>query len=423
MRPLSDNLRRAEEVYALLSLHLTKKRESISLVPTENILSPLSSLPLATDLVNRYFLTDNTIWEYPQTQMIEEISNICDNVLKKLFNVKFVNTRPISGVNCMTVVIAALTKPGQTFYSVAPLDGGHGATSFIARRLGLTTFFLPFDKVELDIDFVNAQRVFDTYPPDFIYLDMSNFLFPLSLKQLRSMVPASTQIYFDCSQILGLILDDEYFNPLSEGFPFIGGSTHKTFPGPQKGVLLSRSSDIMNQIEPYSNSFISSHHVNSVVSLCIAGLEMLEFGKDYARQIIRNSKCLGSALSALDVKVEKRRNEFTGSHQLWIDPNPYGTEPTEVVHTLERHNIVANCARVPTIVGRGIRIGTTEITRLGMKEQEMAVIANLVVDVLFKRRASAKIISDVAKLSRAFPSPQYCFSCTNELLRKYKSII
>lgn len=391
--------------------HESIKRKSISLVPTENLLSPRALSLLQSDLANRYYLTDNTIWEYPQIEQMGMISDICQNALKKLYDVSFVNVRPISGINCLTVILAALTKSGQTLYSVNPNCGGHGATRVIAERLGLKSLYLPYDYFDFDLDYDKCKKVFQEERPDFIYIDMSNSLFPIRLDRLFDIAPEDTFIHFDASQIMGLIPDGSYFNPLRFGCKLLAGSTHKTFPGPQHGMILSNDEALMNRIEIYTNTFVSNHHMNEVAALAVTALEMLEYGHDYSRRIQSNAITLGNELSALGVPVVSCGRGITSTHQVWIHTEGLNEDVHEVVARLEQNQIITNCVRLPlspSKMTKGIRLGTTDVSRRGMGGNEMKVIARLIHQTLFHNNASS-VRSAVEELARRFPGPVYCF--------------
>lgn len=401
----------------LVREHDRLKRHSISLVPTENILSPLAEAVLSSDLVNRYYLLDNTVWEYPQTELIAGVSDLAIQALAELYNASSVNIRPLSGLNCMTVVLAALTAPGDVLYSISPKLGGHGATQVVARRLGLRCHYLPLRPADLTVDIAACLQTFAEIPPSFIYLDHSNVLRPLALDGLREVVPPTTFIYYDCSHLMGLMMDRSYFDPRNHGIPVIGGSVHKTFPGPQKGVLMTSDLEIAARLENTTDSFVSSHHVNSVAALAVTALEMLEFGAEYSRRLQANARRLGDALAEEGMPVQRLGGVVSKSHQVWIDVSELYESPHHAVGQLKDCRIVVNCARIPSLGGeKGLRLGATEVTRLGMGPDEMSQIARLVSDSLLRLRPNAAVVRDVEEIRSAFITPQFCFSSEEELL-------
>ena len=403
------------DVYSRLVANVVDSKKYISLIPTENILSPLAAVPLASDLANQYFFHRNPSLEYPTRKHMCFIADMCLYALRKLFGVKYFNLSPLSGLNCMTIIISAFARRGANFYSISPSCGGHNSTSFVAHQFGLDTFHLFLDKNTLDFNFDTIEKSFSRHPPDFIYIDLSNILFPISLKKLVSYCHPNTRIYFDSSQILGLTCLPSYFNPLNEGLDLNGGSTHKTFPGPQKGIIFSGDKDIIDRIDDHAKHLVSNQHTNSIASLCITALEMIDFGSIYFAQILKNANALAKALEAYGVPVVKCNGSFTNTHQIWLDSDRMSLSPKDIVQRLIRNNILVNLVRLPTSsVGVGIRLGVTGITRLGMKEEQMMMIAELIYHALSTKVVDKWAINSIADLSTAFCKPRYCYDYFEE---------
>jgi glycine hydroxymethyltransferase len=402
-------VQRVSSVLSAVEEHQGDKNLTLSLVPTENQMSYAARSVLSSDLVHRYLLLDTTVWEYPQLEQLKKIEDLCKTHLGALYHVDYVNIRPLSGINALLVVLASMSDISQTVYTVSPNEGGHGATEVIARRLGLNVQYVPFDATTLDFDFDQVQAKFKKCPPNIIYLDFSNILFPVSLRRLAELSPEGTLVYFDCSQILGLMADPDFFNPLAQGTIVTGGSTHKSFPGPQKGIYLSNDPAVMKRIQRVSDAFISNNHMNSVAALAISAAEMIAFGREYSRAVRVNAKTLASHLAQRDIPVLGRRcGEFTETHQIWVAP-PAENDTSDVVARLMNAGIIVNSARMPPLGGRrGIRLGTTEATRLGMGQSEMAVIADLFADAYHQRLEVSRISDKVRELKSSFQHPRYC---------------
>ncbi len=167
---------------------------------------------------------------------------------------------------------------------------------------------------------------------------------------------------------------------LREGADLLVGSTHKTFPGPQGGIILCKE-DIANKIDDaVFPGVVSNHHLHHLAALGIATAEMLEFGNAYAKQIIKNAKALAQELYELGFNVLCEDQGFTESHQLAMDVSNIG-RAAKLAKDFESNNIILNKNLFPwDDVNRsddpsGIRIGTQEITRRGLKESHMSEIA------------------------------------------------
>jgi glycine hydroxymethyltransferase len=198
-------------------------------------------------------------------------------------------------------------------------------------------------------------------------------------------------VLFDGAHVLGLILGGQFQNPFAEGAHFINASTHKTFPGPQRGVILGNlKSDkelkwwqsIDRGVMPGSSS---SHHLHTLPGLVIAIREAKAHGAAYAQQIVANAKAFGRALMDEGVQVEAEDFGFTESHQLAINVSNFGLGK-DIARSLADNDIILNYNMLPgdTDVRNpsGLRIGVQEMTRYGMKEDEMGELASLVKAVI-----------------------------------------
>src|SRR2546422_4512558 len=190
---------------------------------------------------------------------------------------------------------------------------------------------------------------------------------------------------------MGLIAGGQFQDPLHEGADVLTGSTHKTLPGPQHGILLSDSEDekfvkrLQRAVFP---GVVSNHHLHAMAALGITFAEFLAFGREYAAQIIRNAKALAQALHERGVKVLAEKHGFTESHTIALDVASLGGG-AKVARELEKANMITNKNLLPwdtsPVKPSGIRLGTQELTRLGMREAQMADVADLFARVAGQR--------------------------------------
>jgi len=177
------------------------------------------------------------------------------------------------------------------------------------------------------------------------------------------------------------------------------GSTHKTFFGPQGGIILAdkEHGEIMKtKIYP---TFVDNAHWNRIAALTLALAEMKNFGKAYAKQMIDNSKILAKALHDYGFPVVCQHLGFTESHQVLLNYGGY-KQGRAIAEKLQPANIIVDC---------GVRIGTCEVTRRGMNEKEMAKIAELIKRTIVDEEQPENIKKDVAKLCAEFQKVEYCF--------------
>jgi glycine hydroxymethyltransferase len=209
-------------------------------------------------------------------------------------------------------------------------------------------------------------------------------------------------LLYDASHVLGLIAGGKFQpDPLYDGVDIMYGSTHKTFFGPQGGIIVTNDEEIYGKItQNITWRTMDNAHWNRIAALAQALCEMEKFGADYARQTVDNAKALGKALLEHGFPIKFGELGYTQSHQLAIDSHRvysrYNLEINEMAKILEKSNIIVDA------VGR---LGTNELTRLGMKQGEMERIAELVVAAVRDR----KDVGEEARLLRKNFEIEYCF--------------
>src|SRR5918995_771872 len=245
----------------------------------------------------------------------------------------------------------------------------------------------------------------------------SLFLFPHPVNELADfMHDHNMYVNYDGAHVAGLIAGGEFQDPLKEGADSMTMISHKTLWGPQGGIIVSLekySEAIKKAIFPGNTS---SHHLHHVAGKAIALAESLEFGKEYAKQVIRNAKALAEALAEFGFGVLGEKRGYTASHQIAVDVSMFDDGGT-VEKDLEKANIILNRQLLPGDIkaGRhymhpsGVRIGVPETTRLGMKESEMIEIASLIKRVVADMQDSYIVSKDVIDFRKQFQRVQYAF--------------
>jgi len=408
----------AQSVRELTRKHNQWFKESIPLIASENVMSPTAREVLNSDLSNRYAEGLPFRRYYQGNIYVDQIETICEDLAKEVFNCKFVDVRSTSGTVANLAVMMALTKTRDKMTTVALSDGGHISHAKIgaAGVRGIKAYNYPFDEENMNIDVDGARRLIREVKPKVALFGQSVFLFPSPVKELRDAfdeVGCST--WYDAAHVLGLIAGKRFQDPLREGIDVISGSTHKTLPGPQHGMI---TSDLTK--EGLENALrrgvfpgvTSNHHLHSVAALAVTLAEAKEFGEAYADQIIRNSKALGQALHERGLEVLCEHLGFTESHTLVMDVEQFHGG-AKVAKDLEDANIIVNKNLLPwdsnPVKPCGIRLGTQEVTRIGMREREMVEIAELIARVVVKGEATTSVKEDVVELKNGFTKVHYCW--------------
>ena len=352
------------------------------------------------------------------TQHIDEIEALCVELLKKVFRSRYADHRLVASMIGNLAVFTALTQPGDVIMSIPQPLGGHSSNrnDGPAGVRGLRIVDVPMDPVELEVDLDLFRRMAPLVRPKVVALGASMTLFPFPLAEMAAIVAEwDGRIFFDGAHQLGLVAGGQFQDPLREGAAVLTGSAGKTFSGPQSGVIVW---DDPTLTEPITTAIFpvlaATHQVNRVAALAVAAAEMLEFGQVYMAQIVANARALGAALNGRGVPMLAANKGFTRTQQVIADVWPYGGG-LDVAHLLARANVIANKNLIPGDSPAdwdrpsGMRLGTIEVTRLGMDEDDMDTIAGFIARVLVEKQAPEDVIEDVIEFRSSFQTLYYNF--------------
>ena len=424
----SQNKEAYNKIFTKLKEHHKWFENSIPLIASENIPSPAVREAIISDFGNRYAEGWPGERVYAGCVYIDEVEFECMKLAKKLFKAKFADVRPISGVVANLVVYSAFTNPGDVMLAPSIPAGGHishgkkehfGTAGLVH---GLEIEFFPFDAEEMTIDVDKTKQKVEVLKkdgrlPKMAMFGGSLFLFPHPVKELSDFLKSyDIHINYDAAHVAGLIAGGKFQDPLREGTDTMTMSTHKTLFGPQGGLVLGSEEHEEIIKKATFPGLTSSHHIHHMAGKAVAFAEALEFGKDYATQVVKNAKSFAEALSDMGFKVLGEKRGFTESHQIAVNVLDY-SDGGKVEADLEKANIIVNRQLIPGDIkaGRnyfhpsGIRLGVSEITRLGMKKNEMQEIASIIKQVIIEKKDPKKILVKVKAFRKNFQKVKFCF--------------
>jgi len=392
------------------------RSHTINLIASENVLSRRVRELAGSDFAHRYAEGHPGERYYRGTNYIDEIESKLKSNLKIIFKCDHTEVRPISGTNANEAVFSKLVNREDVVLANSTPGGGHISHHKIGSLGKFTKNIIdfPVTKDGYHIDVERTKFLIKSVRPKLIVLGKSLFLFPEPIKDLVDVCNQyKVKIIYDAAHVLGLIAAGKFQDPLREGAFLITGSTHKTFFGSQRGVILSNMDvDSWRKIDrgafPGSSS---NHHLNTLAQLALATSEMMEFGKAYAEDVINNAKALAMALDRHGFDVEGKEFGFTESHQVAVNVRRFGGGE-KVSRILELNDIVLNMNMLPHEPlsnhdhPDGIRIGVQEMTRLGMKTDEMDRIALLIKECAVENK---DIKDEVNRFRMQYQDVQYSF--------------
>ncbi|RLF55748.1 MAG: serine hydroxymethyltransferase [Thermoplasmata archaeon] len=396
--------------------------ESLPMIASENVLSPLCREMLISDFHGRYAEGTPGNRYYEGCAFFDNVELKAIELAKKLFKCHYADVRPTAGTTANMAILKALIKPGETATVLDLANGAHisfGKWGAAAVR-GINLVSYPFNDEEMNIDVDGAVKLIKKVKPTLALNGRSVFLFPSPIKEIAEAAhDVGAYLVYDAAHVLGLIAGNQFQDPLREGADVVCGSTHKTFPGPQGGMIISDHKGDTKEDKSFLNKLnfgvfpgiTSSYHLHHVAAKAIAYAEHLEFGEAYAKQIIKNAQAFAQALNEKGFKVFGETLGFTKSHQILVDIGP--EKGKEAAKTLEKAGIVTNMNTIPGDTNpfnpSGLRLGTPELTRIGMKESEMEEIATFYERVLLKKEKPEIIKKDIKEFRSEFQELHYCF--------------
>ena len=396
-------------------------RDSLPMIASENIISPMVARAVNSDLHGRYAEGLPGKRYYQGCEDFDTIESLGIESARRVFSCRFANIQSTSGTVSNMAALKALAMPGDTITAVSTADGGHisharmGAVG--VRGLNLVTYPWDIDRMEPDID--AACALIRETEPQLALFGQSVFLFPTPLQEMADAAhEVGAKVMYDGAHVLGLIAGGQFQDPLHEGVDVMTGSSHKTFPGPQGGFVLSDSDDEKFHKKLNSSIFpgtCPSYHLHHVAGKVVALAEFEAFGSDYARDIVANAKSLGAALAAEGFDVLAEERGYTASHQvLTRHGGPDSGAGRRAAATLEDAGIITNMNMLPgdtkAMSGpSGLRLGVPELTRVGMGADEMQDVARFFARALITEGEIATVKRDVIEFKSRFQTVKYCF--------------
>jgi glycine hydroxymethyltransferase len=408
--------------------------ETINLIASENAQSPAVRQIQDNDFMARYAeghpnRGDEVLRYYQGTRYIDEIETMARQELLTLTKGRQADVRPISGNAANTAIALGYLRGGDAVIVNSTAAGGHishntigvfgrriqnrGSSLNLENEKHIPLYFFPLAEDAYHLDVSKSIELIEQVKPRMIVLGKSLFLFPEPVTELAAVCrERGIPILYDAAHVFGLIVGGQFQDPWREGATWVTASTHKTFPGPQRGVIVSDlDAEDEKRYWPAADRGVfpgssSNHHLHTLPALLVAIREMQAHAKDYAAQVVANAQALGKALDANSVVVEAKDFGFTRSHQVAVNVSAYGGG-VAVAQRLEASDVIVNYNLLPRDTDArnpsGLRIGVQEMTRYGMKEPQMQRLAELMAACI----KGTPVKTDVNKLRAEFPTLQY----------------
>jgi glycine hydroxymethyltransferase len=401
------------DIEALIAAQNEWRAHCLNLIASETTQSPAVRAVQNSDFMGRYAEGHpNTATEinryYQGTRYIDEIERMAQQELSELLGARQVDVRPISGNAANTAVALGMLRGGDSVIVNSTDAGGHishAAIGVFGRRIqsrgmllkaggdkAIPMHFWPLTADRYHIDVPAATALIEQVKPRMVVLGKSLFLFPEPVSEIAAVcAPLGIPVLYDGAHVLGLIAGGAFQQPLGEGATWLTASVHKTFPGPQRGIVAANldAEQEKKYWQPVDRGVFpgssSNHHLHTLPALVVATREMRAHGTKYARATIANAQAFARALDEAGVPVEARDFGYTQSHQVAVNVADFGGG-VEAAKRLEAMNIICNYNLLPGDTDpkspSGLRLGVQEMTRFGMGPDAMGAMAALIADAL-----------------------------------------
>lgn len=408
----------ASRVMSLVSQHEQwRGQECLNMNPAEGLMSERSRRLLASDMATRVtegLPGDKEFPHYRQTAFIDEIEAMIIALARRQFGARFVEWRPTSTSMANAAVFFALLEHGDTLLA-QDLDAGGNYAYQLSGPAGLATdrlVTIPSSGETFEIDPTEVDRIAQRVRPKMIVIGGGKVLFPYPLRELRAVADrVGAVLVYDAAHLGLLISAGDFQRPLEEGAHVVTVSTHKIMGGPVGGLVLTNDEKIAARITRLVfPGFLQTRDQNKLAALAMTLAELESCGGELAQRMVGNAQALADYLAEEGFTVLGRGGARTATHQVFLK---LGTQAANFEWRCQNANIlIPDCALTGEVAsGRrgGARLGTHEISRLGMGIPEMRQIANLI------RRASldadglaaAGLAMEVRALRARFPNVQY----------------
>ena len=390
---------------ATIKSHTEYRSWTLNLIASENVMSPDVARYYAIELgqwYGNYEGLEVRKRRYTGNKYLAELEERALHEACSLFKAGAADLRPLSGHIAGSSLIMGLCEPNDLVLELDRNAGGHRLAERLteARLARLRIEPVPFDDREYQVDPEATAKAIQTSRPRLVILGSSNYLFPTPLTTIAAACQETdTTLVLDASHVAGLIAGGCFPQPFESNVDFMVTSTHKTLAGPQGGMLMSRSRELLRKVMPaLYPGLITNHHLMRVPAMVALFAEWRTHGSLYARTIVDNASRLAGALDAVGIPVVTTGHGFTKSHTVLIRTQPLHRPAQELAGQLEACGIMTGSTQLPAVHGgEGLRVGVQEMTRLGLKAEHIQDLAELMHDAVFTQQPSR-----VAERARQF---------------------
>ena len=405
-----------DELYGLVKEFEEYHEEALPLCAAENVISPFANLPLSLGFQERYIMNntysfnmdDNFIGCEKLYPFYKKLSDVC----LRVFGAKFTDARPFTGMHCIDMITKTICKPGDKMMILGKEYGGHASVKPVVERLGVITYDAPYDLAENDLDYKSVNEMVKNNGIKYILLAPSDLIKPLNVELIDT---TNCVLLYDCSQVMGLIAAKLCPNPLlTMNNIIMFGGTHKTFPGPASGLIMTNKEELHNMMETEINpKYLRHSQMHQKISLLFALIEFEKYGREYMEKMVHSANYIGQKLRDYGFTISDIHGRISETHQVHI------LTSKELMDTIYENaskcKITLNKKHKNLFHGYGIRLGTQELARYAWDDEALDIIA-----LCIKKISEKDVnIDEVKRLMSELPSKEIHYAFPEKVINMF----
>lgn len=374
-----DTANELNKLYNFSSEFKSYHERALPLCAAENAISPFANLPLSFGFQERYIMNntysfnmdDNFIGCEKLFPFYQMLSETCS----RIFGAKYTDARPFTGMHCIDMIVKTVCKPGDKMMILDKEYGGHASVKPVVERLGIKVYPAPYDLSENDLEYDKVNSIVKKEGIKYILLAPSDLIKPLAVEKINT---ENCVLLWDCSQLLGMIAAGVCNNPLKTMKNIIMfGGTHKTFPGPASGLIMTNEKYLHDAMETEINpKLLRNPQMHQKISLLFALIEFEKYGAEYMSHVVHCSNYLGAKLRELGYDIADINGRISATHQIFIRCSK--EEMDTIYDNAYKCEVTLNKKHKNLFMGYGIRLGTQEIARYDWNDEVLDKIAEII---------------------------------------------
>ncbi len=394
--------------------------EGINLNPATNILNPRAEKLLSSGMGSRASLGHPGDKYETGLGAIEQIEIITQELACEVFGSTYAEFRVPSGAIANLYAFMATTEPHDTIIAPPASIGGHvthhkGGSAGLYR---LNTISAPVDQTGYTIDIDALRKLAHEVKPKLITVGGSLNLFHHPIAQVRAIADeVGAKVLFDAAHLCGMIAGKVWPQPLVEGAHLMTFSTYKSLGGPAGGLIVTNDDEIAQKLDAIAYPGLTANFdAAKTAALGITLQDWKSVGRDYAQMMVKTSQALAQHLQNLGVNIFAADKGFTTSHQFAILAAPYGGGQTAARRMGEAGLLACGIGLpIEQVEGdlNGLRIGTPEIVRIGMKVEHMQDLAGFIARSLDANVEPKSIQREITEWRKQFSGVHYTVDLPN----------